>query len=308
MKKFVLLFSLLILFGCGPTGPTLQKQIATIDDIEKEIYSSSTTLNLTNEDYMVLQTEVKEKDADLIFKKRYGLYTKLMSSFLDPEISLEIKNKIIIFFQNVIDSPIYSSIRAEELNDKKYLKLSSFISASLFDTETKILFYRELASLKGLTSGLGDEFYLKHQLCNAVEDNELVYASVLIDLSVGRFDPGEIRCIDGGKGMEVFTGSTLGMKSDLDVISKLGVCPMSLRRISGRNYGRAVVSRLNSWGSNLRKIDRDSIKSLDDAKEKIKRTFTNIPPINPVPGSMNSLLDEYNNTWLPGGDCSLKSK
>lgn len=302
-----------MLSGCGPT---LEQKLAKIDDIEKEIYSPSTTLNLTDEDYYELRKEVEEKEADLILKKRYGLYVKLMSSFLDPETSLEMKNKIIMFFQRVRGSPIFSrdsSIPSEELKDKKYLKLSRFIDSDFFDIETQIFFYRELAPLKGLTTGLDDEFYLKHQLCNAVERNELVYASRLIDLAVDKFDPGEIRCIDGpyiqnvGRSMEVFTGNTIGMMSDRDVESKLGVCPMSLRRISGRNYGRAVSSRLSSWTSSVQQIDRDSIKSLDDAKDKIKRSFTNIPSINPVPGSMNFLLDEYDNTWLPGGDCSLES-
>ena len=96
MKRYLFILIIILLSGCGPT---LEQKLAKIDDIEKEIYSPSTTLNLTDEDYYELRKEVEEKEADLILKKRYGLYVKLMSSFLDPETSLEMKNKIIMFFQ-----------------------------------------------------------------------------------------------------------------------------------------------------------------------------------------------------------------
>lgn len=349
MKKYLFIFVVILLAGCGATP---EEKIAKIDDIENAIYSSGKTLNLTNEDYEVLSIEVKEKEADSIIQRRDGLYRKLissflqletsleikgkiivffqsidnqplsmsanlredlyiklMSSFLDPEVNLEIKNKIIMFFQNIENSPINASTDTDELKGKKYLNLSLISRNSLFDFETKIFFYRELASLKGLTSGLDDEFYLKNQLCNAVEDNQLAYASLLIDFGVDMFNPGEIRCIDDklSSGMVLFTGNTVGMMSDSDVRSKLNVCPMSLRRISGRNYGRAVSARISSWQSSVRQIDRDSIKSLDDAKNKIKRTFTNAPSLNPVPGSMNALLDRYDKIWMFGGDCSLES-
>tara|TARA_B110000196_G_scaffold94301_1_gene81572 strand:- start:321 stop:1385 length:1065 start_codon:yes stop_codon:yes gene_type:complete len=349
MKKYLFIFVVILLTGCGATP---EEKMAKIDDIENAIYITSKTLNLTNEDYEVLSIEFKEKEADSIIQRRDGLYRKLMSSFLDPETSLEIKNKIIVFFQsidnqpismsaphredlymklmssfldpevnleiknkiimffqNIENSPVNASTDTEELKDKKYLNLSLILSNSLFDIETKIFFYKELASLEGLASGLDDEFYLKNQLCNAVEDNQLAYASLLVDFGVDMFNPGKIRCTDdkSSPGMALFTGNTVGMMSDSDVKSKLKVCPMSLRRISGRNYGRAVSARISSWQSSVRQIDRDSIKSLDDAKDKIKRTFTNVPSLNPVPGSMNALLDRYDKTWMPGGDCSLES-
>ena len=349
MKKYLFIFVVILLTGCGATP---EEKMAEINYLENAIYSTNKTLYLTNLDYKVLSIEVNEKEADSIIQKRDGLYKKLISSFLDPETSLKIKNKIIVFFQRIDNQPIsmsaphredlyinlmssfldpkvnleiknkiivffqsikYSPINAStdsvELKDKKYLNLSLISSNSLFDIETKIFFYEELASLKGLASGLGDEFYLKNQLCNAVEYNQLAYASLLIDFGVDMFNPGKIRCTDDKSsfGMVLFTGNTVGMMSDSDVKSKLNLCPMSLRRISGRNYGRAVSSRISSWQSSMRQIDRDSIKSLDDAKDKIKRTFTNVPSLNPVPGSMNALLDRYDKTWMPGGDCSLES-
>ena len=303
MRKILLVFGLILLTGCGFTP---EEKMAKIDDIENAIYSTSKTLNLTNKDYEVLLIEYDEKDAGIVIQKRDSLYIKLMSTFLDPEEKLEIKNKIILFFQSIDSPPISSSVNIKEIKGKEYLDARHGIEKdSLFDTQTKFLFYEQLALLSGITFGLKDEFFLINELCSAVDRNRLEYTSALIDFSIDMFDPGLVRCIKGENyDMVPFTGNTVGMNSDSEVRRKLGVCPMSLRRISGRNAGYAISARISAWQYNVQQIDRDSIKSLDDAKDKIKRTFGNVPPVNPIPGSMNRLLDRHNK-WAFGGNCSL---
>lgn len=311
MKIFIILLflfpSILLLNGCGESQ---EEKIAKINIIENEIYKKTKTLNLTDEDYKVLSIEGDDNEARKI---RDGLYVRLMSTFLDRDVRPEIKYKIILFFKRIYDKKITSPpIRIVEstrkIADKEYLNISyNYIRESFFDIHTTLLFYQELASLQGIIFDLQDGKFLGNELCSAVNYNQLEYASALLDFSIGIFDPGKIRCVTGESyRMVLFTGNTLGMRNDSDVKRKLGVCPMSLRRISGKNWGKAVSQRISNWQSNVQRIDRDSINSLEDAKNKIKGTFKNVPLLNPVPASMNDLLDRHNK-WAFGGDCSLES-
>ena len=305
MKKFlpILLF---LLVGCAQSP---QEKIAKIEAFEYAIFDEDSSLNFSEKDYLVFSSTSGELKGEEIIQRRDKLYIKLMTEFLDPDVKVGIKNKIILFFQNLDTPPINASININDWGIKEYLSLRPILFDSFFDIETRILFYKQLASLKELSMGLDDEVYLKNQLCAAVSKNQLGYASLLIDFSIDMFDPGRIRCIKGkpSYNMILFSGNTVGMMSDQDVKSKLNVCPMSLRRISGRNAGQAISARISAWQYDVQQIDRDSIKSLDDAKDKIKRTFSNAPSLNPIPGNMNALLDKYDNTWKPGGDCSLES-
>ena len=186
-----------------------------------------------------------------------------------------------------------------------------------------MLVYREYASINNLNYNLSNGQFLADELCRAVDDSELNYASALIDYSKDILNIGKIRCIEysfkdpapnhdwNESTMIEFKGNTIGMMDDGDVERELGVCPMSLRRVSGRNYGRAVSARVSAFQANLKQIDSSKIKSYSDAVTKIKKSISEgarkTPRLSKVPGSMNALLDTYDTTWMFGGDCSLES-
>ena len=307
MRVFLFFLVLVAISGCGLST---EQKFEKIKYIQEVVLSSDENINLTKEDYEFLRSVDLVFDPELhpydLIKEKNNLYVKFVASFLDPQEKIEVKNKIISFFK--VDRQFSFPIE-KEIYGKKYLNVRFSIDGqSPFDIQTRLLIYQEYADIIGSNFDLSDVDFLKNELCFAADKELLAYASALIDISIDKFDPGKIRCIDGGdkagNNMVVFKGSTEGMKRDSEVISKLGVCPMSLRRISGRNYGDAVSSRISSWQYNIQQIDADSIKSLDDAKNKIKGTFANIPKLNPVPGSMNSLFDKYNK-WPSGGDCSI---
>ena len=316
MRVFIyLLLSIIVLYGCGSSP---EKKIANLESTKDKI------LDLNNESLpraraSIFNIENQENDTYDVIRARKEFFIDLMEAFLDDATNEEVKHRIIKFFKRIDNTHGYKSrilniphsSATKTINGKEFLDVYSIEDGSTYNMRTKFIFYQEYAKLLGVSFNIKDRDFLAHELCEAVERNRLQYASALIDISVNILDPGKIRCIDskdknGFNAIEEFTGSTLGMRDDNHVKSSLGVCPMSLRRLSGRNYGRAVQSRISNWRSGI-DFDRDSIKSVDDAKNKIKNTFRNVPSLNPVPGSMNSLLDRYDKTWARGGDCSLES-
>ena len=310
MKKYLLILSVILLTAFYLLrGLSPEEKIIEINNIENQIYDLTIDPNLTDINYEILSIDDDESKAKELISVRNGLYVSLMATFLDPKTEIKVKERIILFFNKIPGykkTPISITDSKKIIKGKEYLDVNYVIEEnSLFDMETKLLFYQELASLKGVIFDLGDKIFLANELCAAVDKGRLIYTSALIDLSINLFDPGKIRCIEQDNIMVQFLGDTTGMKKDHEVKSALGVCPMSLRRISGRNWGRATESRVNSWLSNVKSIDSSKIKSLNDAKNKISSTFNNIPALSHVPGSMNSLLDKYANYWVPGGNCTL---
>lgn len=203
----------------------------------------------------------------------------------------------------------YGSVK---IKDNLHIALDEKMG-SYVDIGTTMLFYEKYAKLNGYYYDLSDRDFLATELCRAVKEESLIYASALVDYSLPYFDPGLLRCISYGSTMIEFKGNTIGMKSDSDVISKLGVCPQSLRRISGANYGRAAESRAASFERNLKKlgtIDSSKVTSYSDAIDKITSKLAaasaNTPKISEAAGSMNSLTDKYNK-WAFCGRCSLES-
>jgi hypothetical protein len=310
MKKYLLILSIILLTAFYLLrGLSPEEKIIEINNIENQIYDLTVDPNLININYEILSINDDESKAKELISVRNGLYVSLMATFLDPDTEIKVKERIILFFNKIpgySQTPIRITDSKKIINGKEYLDVNYAIDAySLFDMETKLLFYQELASLQGVIFDISDKIFLANELCAAVDEGRLVYASALIDLSIDLFDPGKIRCIEQDSTMVQFLGNTTGMIKDRDVISSLGVCPMSLRRISGRNFNYSTSLRVSSWLSNVKSIDSSKIKSLNDAKNKISSTFNNIPALSRVPGSMNSLLNKYANYWVPGGNCTL---
>lgn len=309
MKIFIipliLLLSINFLTACGESK---EEKISKISKIEEKIIGKDENSIITGEQYKLLSIENDDIEYRGIIN---GFYTRLLASFLDPETDRELKNNIILFLETIeekeeVNHPLRTKLSTRTINGKEHLWLMDyFFTKSLFDMKTTLYFYQELTSLRGIVFDLRDENFLSNALCSAVDHNQVLYTSALLSLSDGIFDPGAIRCVsDGRSGKVVFTGNTSNMRYDYEVKEAFGVCPMSLRRLSGVNYADAVSLRISNWQNNLEQIDRNSIKSLDDAKRKIKNSMMNISTLHSV-DDMNSLLDPYNK-WAFGGDCSLE--
>jgi hypothetical protein len=247
----------------------------------------------------------------------------MATSIFEKETSTEEKKKLLSIlneisnFSGIEIIPMRVSSNVKVLLGKKYLDVLSDIedpkwgAEYLFDIETRMLIFQEYAKVKDLYYDLSKKEFISAELCRAVDKNKLQYTSALIDYSMGMIDIGKIRCIEHKGTMIEFLGNTEGIGSDSEVKSMLGVCPMSLRRVSGTNYASAVSARINSFRNNYEEVDPNKIKSYSDAVTKIKKSIaqgiSKTPKLSPVPGNMNALLDEYDNTWMFGGDCSLES-
>ena len=137
---------------------------------------------------------------------------------------------------------------------------------------------------------LRDREFVRDELCRAVDEEEFGYTVLLI--SVSDFDVGVLRCRETG-------GVSWG---DYTSYRGVGSCPMSLRRIAGKNYGSTVAARVSSFKRNLAANDwqgMESISEISDAFKGATYTGVSLDGVN----SMIDLLDKYNK-WGAGGECT----
>lgn len=352
-SKYFFLIFIFFLYGCQSPEEKFEKKISSILKLEQDLNQSSADWSALIEGYSsdptiankklskILDVNGEEYKSDFIRKTRNEFYINMVTQVLDKNTDSELKKRIfklliILSDSNTVDTiPLllpkkysYLPLRNENYLDVLYVEgtyTNKYSSHNIFfdDIETRMLVYREYASMNNLYYKLSSRQFLADELCRAVDDSKLNYASALVDYSKDILNIGKIRCIKyrvehpdprhswNMITMVEFKGNTIGMMDDSDVRSKLGVCPMSLRRVSGRNYGRAVSARVSAFRSNLKQIDSSKIKSYSDAVTKIKQSISEgvrkTPKLSTVPGSMNALLDTYDTTWMPGGDCSLES-
>ena len=356
MKKLCIVLSLILIVGCQPPNEYYYSQIENIELFKNKIllpepanhpHSSkglrSGDINLVwvehplrryrgLEDDYSSEGIKKERDAFKAYQAfldaKYLMVMDLVLTYLDDSTDDMVRERILWYLAN--DSKIkdtgfeylygetkkrYGSVK---IKDNLYIELNEKMG-SYVDIGTTMLFYEKYAKLNGYYYDLSDRDFLATELCRAVDEESLIYASALIDYSLQYFDPGLLRCIEYeyqdryGSTMIEFKGNTIGMKSDRDVISKLGVCPQSLRRISGKNWGAAAAGRAAAFEKNLKKlgtIDSSKVTSYSDAIDKITSKLAaasaNTPKISKAAGSMNSLTSKYNK-WAFCGDCSLES-
>ena len=138
---------------------------------------------------------------------------------------------------------------------------------------------------------LDDSDFMRDELCRAVGADEIGYVVLLI--SQANFDVGLLRCEDTH---DWGYGQYAAYNGD-------HYCPMSLRRLSGVNAGRAIASRNASF---LRNLGNNNFSGMGNDLKKIKTAFqkslNNLPDLSDV-NSMNDLLDKYDK-WNPGGNCT----
>jgi hypothetical protein len=245
-----------------------------------------------------------DKNELSVIEARNNMLTELMLSFIDPSEDKLIKERILIFFRNARDDNKRFIGVPPIPEEGENMYVTDVVQwSSIFDVETRLRFYEALANYKNINYNLSSPETIEQELCHAVRKEALSYASALIDIGKDIVNIGKIRCTPGPY-PKVFRGSTVGIKDDYEAKQVLGTCPMSLRRLSGVNAGAAIRARINAWQRNIN-IDRDA--GYDQVKKDIVRSFSNVPKLNPVPGSMNKLLDPYDNYWFTGGDCTLES-
>ena len=352
-SKYFFLIFIFFLYGCQSPEEKFEKKISSILKLEQDLNQSSADWSALIEGYStdptiankklskILDVNGEEYKSNFIRKTRNEFYINMITQVLDKNTDPELKKRIfelliILSESNTVDTiPLllpgkYSYL---PLRNENYLhvlwvegtSIDKYVSDSIFfdDIETRMLVYTEYANINNLYYNLSSSQFLADELCRAVDDNKLNYASALVDYSKDILNIGKIRCIEyevedpnpryswNISSMVEFKGNTIGMMDDSDVERELGVCPMSLRRVSGRNYGRAVAGRVHAFKSNLKQIDSSRIKSYSDAVTKIKQSISEgirkTPKLSAVPESMNALLDKYDTTWMRGGDCSLES-
>jgi len=357
MKKLCIVLSLILIVGCQPPDKYYYSQIEKLEPFKNKILLSEPInhsdinkgLNIERDlkpleiehpsrRYRSLEDDYssegmkKRKSAyeawQAFYDTKYLMTMDLVMTYLDDSTDEMVRERILWYLANdwgirhtgfeYLYGETKKRYGSVKIKDNLYIRINEKMG-SYVDIGTTMLFYEKYAKLNGYYYDLSDRDFLATELCRAVKEESLIYASALIDYSLPYFDPGLLRCInydyqDGfGSTMIEFKGNTIGMKSDRDVISKLGVCPQSLRRISGANYGRAAAARAASFERNLKKlgtIDSSKVTSYSDAVDKIKSKLataaTNTPKISEAAGSMNSLTDKYNK-WAFCGDCSLES-
>lgn len=355
MKKLCIVLSLILIVGCQPPDEYYYSQIENIELFKNKILlpepanhpHSSKGLNIEdisplwvehpNSRYRGLKDDYSSegrKKREIAYKAyqafldaKYLMVMDLVLTYLDDSTDDMVRERILWYlandreigrtgFENLYGGKKerYGSVK---IKDDLYIRINEEMG-SYVDIGTTMLFYEKYAKLNGYYYDLSDRDFLATELCRAVDEESLVYASALIDYSLQYFDPGLLRCIKYeydryGSTMIEFKGNTIGMESDRDVMSKLGVCPQSLRRISGANYGRAAAGRAASFERNLKKlgtIDSSKVTSYSDAIDKITSKLAaasaNTPKISKAVGSMNSLTGKYNK-WAFCGSCSLES-
>ena len=285
MKNYIYIIPLILLSACLKSP---DQKILEIIDVENKIYSTSEDFSPQSIDYRIFESSSNKSDFE-VHLARKALYLKLMSTITEPTSEKAIKQKIVSFFEYLDsnlegrDIPIKityifrdktKKVITKKSNGNEYLDVERIVNETsiFFNIQQKLLFFEELAFAKGVIFDLESVDFLANELCSAVGANNLTYASLLIDISITLFDPGVVRCVSGYPKRH-YKGE--------------GSCPMSLRRLSGVNYGQAVSSRISSWQSS-------------------GSSFSNIPSLNPVPASMNALLDKHNK-WNAGGDCTVNS-
>lgn len=183
----------------------------------------------------------------------------------------------------------YSDINKQLIDMKRIL--GNFEKLSIVDkVELSIALAKENPSVD---YNLDDSNFMRDELCRAVGADQIGYVVLLI--SQANFDVGLLRCYDTD---DWGYGEYAAYNGDQD-------CPMSLRRVSGVNYGRAVASRNDSFLYNLRNSNFSGMgNDLKKIKTAFQKSLNNLPDLSNV-DSMNDLLDKYDK-WNAGGDCTTR--
>ena len=345
MKKIFIFLSLIAVFSCQSPEEKYNSKLENIKLLQEKILTlkpinGDGLSDLTYKDLDVIKLEEDEFRYNDLQIVRYELIVNMITILLDKNTNAIIKKRILWFLDNErsldqngfaclgddVRNGCANGAKATKIKEKLYLdvipRLSNRYNTSgtvKIDIGTVMLIYQEYARLYELYYDLSDRNFLANELCRSVDAGVIDYASALIDYSLKHFDPGLLRCVEYdfeetyGSTMIEFKGNTIGMESDRDALNKLGVCPMSLRRISGRNYGRAAESRARAFEKNLKnlkEIDSSKVKSYSDAINKIQSrlysALSNTPKMSSIPSSMNALTGKYDK-WAACGNCSLES-
>ena len=293
---------LLILTGCQSKEELHTIKINNISKLKEKIIDTNNSKSIEDIykksiEETLLQFHEDEYKSNELVQARDELYYRVVKVFLNPDSDERTKKRIASFFRKLSNdklSPIDYASRIK-INDEWHLNVLPSIEKNLlFSLETKLAFYTELAYIENALYDLNSKSFIATELCRAVSDNKLIYTSALIDISDNLLDPGEVRCVRDNDSIFEYKEEESSNKYS---------CPVSLRRLSGINYGRAVSRRISQWKNNNKTIDIDQVKSRSDLERQI---FSNIPKLNPVPKNMNSLLDKHNKWDV--GHCSLKRK
>lgn len=150
---------------------------------------------------------------------------------------------------------------------------------------------------------LKDPVYLKNEICTAVAYDELFYLRYLV--SFADFDIGYLRCSDSSydKNGEWIYGRSEKFGDPVfwyEQYTGEQTCPMSLRRVSGKNSKHKISSRVSQFKNNLKAADFKGADDLDEFRDKFYGAAQGIEGIE---GSMNSYLDR-SNKWNAGGTCT----
>lgn len=354
MKRISIIFSLMLIAGCQPPDEYYYSQIEKLESFKNKILLSqpidypSISIGLDIERDLepispphpryryislfedvsneALEKREKAYQAFLAFWDAKKLMTiDLVLAYLDDSTDDLVRERILWYLAN--DSAIghtgfeylYKRYGSIKIKDNLYIRINEKMG-SYIDIGTTMLFYEKYAKLNGYYYDLSDRDFLATELCRAVHKENVIYASALIDYSLQYFDPGLLRCIryesKEGNTMIEFKGNTIGMK-DVDVHSKFGICPQSLKAISESIKSARYLAEANSRSRTLQRnlkglgtIDSSKVTSYSDAVDKIKSKLataaTNLPKFSPARGNMNALTDEYNK-WKYCGGCTIES-
>jgi hypothetical protein len=343
MKKLCIVLSLILIVGCKPPEDYYYLQLEKLELLKDKILLSESInhsqintsldfkrdilpLEIIEDPYSKYPNVSREErgramDAYNAFvDAKYLMVMDLLLIYIDDSTDSRVRERILWFLANFREtrSTGFLDIQYEDakyhsskIGDKLYLYLDKEMG-NYIDIGTTMLFYEKYAKLNGYYYDLSDRDFLATELCRAVGYESLVYASALIDYSLQYFDPGLLRCY--GNPIREFKGNTIGIKTSNEVKSKLGVCPQSLRRISGANWGHAASARALDFQNNLKKlgtIDSSKVRSYSDAIDKIQSKLAaasvNTIKISETASSMNALTRKYDK-WGACGVCNLESR